>query len=337
MKRTLRYSTLVYLAMVGFIVGFATPLQAKAKAITLIFSTYLPPTYEFIHLPIVHFAERVEKETNGRVKIKIFHSAQLFKGKEEFAALERGDIDMSNLTDVYHQGIVPDIGISGMPFIWKDASSLQKTIQAGLWDQGIKDKLQEHNMVVLGVAPFGGTQFYSKGFSVHSPKDVQGKKWGVSGSTESRAVRLMGGAPTTMSSGELYIALQRGVIDGTTRPLITGVGRKLWEVVDNLTITNMGYGCSILVINKKKWDSLPGDIQEIFKKAGMERDKEYNKRLNVFMKEGIKKYRDNGVEVYFPTDEELEEFKEVVSPIFDWWTSEVPNGKKYIEFSLKHR
>ena len=84
-------------------------------------------------------------------------------------------------------------------------------------------------------------------------------------------MELMGGSPTTMSSGELYMALQRGTINGTTRPMITGLGRKLYEVVDNLTITNMAYFTCVLAINKEKWESLPKDIQDIMIAAGKQR------------------------------------------------------------------
>ena len=59
------------------------------------------------------------------------------------------------------------------------------------------------------MAAGGPYQIYSKNFKVTVPADMEGKKWGVSGSTASKAMELLGGSPTTMSSGELYLALQR--------------------------------------------------------------------------------------------------------------------------------
>jgi TRAP-type C4-dicarboxylate transport system substrate-binding protein len=78
---------------------------------------------------------------------------------------------------------------------------MQKSLDAGLWKLGINDKFLAHNVVVLGTAAGGPYQIYAKGFAVHAPKDIAGKKWGVSGSTASKAIELMGGSPTTMSSG----------------------------------------------------------------------------------------------------------------------------------------
>ncbi len=139
-----------------------------------------------------------------------------------------------------------------------------------------------------------------------------------------------------MSSGELYLALQRGTIDGCTRPLITGLGRKLYEVVEHLSVTNMAYFCSFLAINKKKWDSLPKDVQEIMKKAAKERDQEQLQRLKTFMKKAIELYKEKGVKVHVATQEELAKFKDKMSPVYDWWLTKVPGGKKYIEFAETH-
>ncbi|OPX36783.1 MAG: hypothetical protein B1H12_06360 [Desulfobacteraceae bacterium 4484_190.2] len=243
---------------------------------------------------------------------------------------------MTSPLDIYNTGIVPELGISNLPFMWGDPGSLQKTLDAGLWNIGINDKLLKHNMVVLGVAAGGPYQIYSKKFPVYIPKDMEGKKWGISGSTASKATELLGGTPTTMSSGELYLALQRGTIDGCTRPLITGLGRKLYEVVEHLSVTNMAYFCSFLAINKKKWDSLPKDVQEIMKKAAKERDQEQLQRLKTFMKKAIELYKEKGVKVHVATQEELAKFKEKMIPVYEWWIGKVPDGQKYIEFTKKH-
>ena len=324
------------LAISGLVASTACTVLAESKPIEIILSTYMPTSYGYIVTPLKHFAEAVEKESGGKVKFKFYHSGQLYKGKEEFAAVERGDIDMSAPLDIYQTGIVPELGISNLPFMWNNPASLQKTLDAGLWDLGVKDKLLKHNMIVLGVATGGPYQIYSKNFPVRLPKDLKGKKWAVSGSTASKAMELLGGTPTTMSSGELYMALQRGTIDGCTRPALTGLGRKLYEVIKNLSFTNMAYFCSFLTINKKKWDSLPGDVQGIMKKAAKKRDQEQLKRVTAFLKEAIALYRKKGVNVHISTSEELAKFKEKMLPVYEWWIKKVPDGQKYIEFAKEH-
>ncbi len=315
-----------------------TSLSALAgnKPVEIVFSTYMPTSYGYLVQPLKDFMAEVEKESAGRVQFKFFHSGQLYKGKQEFAALERGEIDMAAPNDLYLTGIIPETGISNLPFMWKTPASMQKSLDAGLWSLGINDKFLAHHVVVLGTAAGGPYQIYAKGFEVHGPADIKGRKWGVSGSTASKAVELMGGSPTTMSSGELYLALQRKTIDGTTRPLITGLGRKLYEVVDNISVTNMAYFTCMLAINKEKWDSLPPDIQQIMIKAGKNRDKKQLAMLQKFMADAIRQYKEKGVKVHMATPDELSAFKTAMVPVQKWWLNKVKDGKKYIDFIKTH-
>lgn len=324
------------LMIVAISVFFTGSVYAADKPIEIVFSTYMPTSYPYLIKPLEDFMAYVEKETGGKVKFKFFHSGQLYKGKEEFAAIERGEIDMCAPNDLYLTGIIPNTGISNLPFLWDTPASMQKSLDAGLWDLGINQKFEEHNVKVLGTAAGGPYQIYSKGFSVSSPEDIKGHKWGVSGSTASKAVELMEGGATTMGSGELYMALQRGTIDGTTRPLITGIGRKLYEVVDNLFVTNMAYFTCVLAINKEKWDSLPEDVQKVMIEAGKKRDQQQLTMLEAFMEEAVALYKEKKVNVHVATPEELALFKKAMIPVHEWWLTKVPDGQKYIDFVAKH-
>jgi len=326
----------IFLLITAALVCLGQSAFAQDKPIEIVFSTYMPTSYPYLVQPLQDFMATVEKETGGKVKFKFFHTGQLFKGKEEFPALERGEIDMAAPNDLYVTGIIPETGISNLPFMWETPASMQKSLDAGLWDLGIKKKFEDHNVVVIGMAAGGPYQIYAKGFKVFMPEDFKGHKWGVSGSTASKAVELMGGSPTTMGSGELYMALQRGTIDGTTRPLITGLGRKLYEVVDNLSVTNMDYFTCVLAINKEKWDSLSKDIQDVMLSAAKKRDQQQLQMLEAFMADAVKQYEEKGVNVHVSTPEELAAFRAKMVPVHEWWLGKVPDGKKYIDFVAEH-
>ncbi|MBE9541722.1 MAG: hypothetical protein IMF01_05335, partial [Proteobacteria bacterium] len=100
MKARLMSMIVVSFAIFGLVVTFTSPVQAKSKPIEIVLSTYMPTSYGYLVTPLKHFTEAVEKESGGRVKFKFYHSGQLYKGKEEFAALERGDIDMTSPLDI---------------------------------------------------------------------------------------------------------------------------------------------------------------------------------------------------------------------------------------------
>ena len=328
------------LKSVGAIVLAAGILPGTAVAkpeFKLTFSTYWPTTYGYLYNPIVNFANKVKERSNGRVEIEIFHSSQLFGGKEEFGALERGDIDLASPLDTYNTGLFPELGISSMPFLWPSPSSIQKTLDAGLFDLGINQAMAKRNVKVLNVAAGGPYQFYGKGFKVRKPSDLKGKKIAVSGTAASKAMELIGAAPTSMSSSDLYIALQRGTIDATARPLLTGIGRKLYEVLDNVTLVNMSYFTTFLAINTNSWNKLPADLQKIIQEAANERSADQLKILNQYLADAKPLFEKNGVDYYVAPESELVAFKKVVSPVYDWWKTQVPDAQKYIDFAQKNQ
>jgi TRAP-type C4-dicarboxylate transport system substrate-binding protein len=308
------------------------PVRAETEPITIVFSSFWPTSYEYLWIPTQNFAKKVEERSNGRVKFKLYHSAQLYDGKAEFGALERGDIDMASPTDLYHTKIIPELGITSLPFLYDSVESLQKILDAGLFDLGINQKLAEHNIIALSASAGDPFQFYSNDTATISPEQVKGKRWAVAGATHEQAIKLMGGEPVAMSSGKLYMSFQRGEIDGGARPLLTGQGRKLFEVVDYLTITDFAFFTSILVINKQKWESLPPDIQQIMRQAAKERSQETLQMVRDYINQSTSFFADKGVKVVVLKPEEKDRFRKAMAPVYEWWLNQVQDGQKYLDF-----
>ena len=307
------------------------------KPIELTLSTMFPLSYTYILNPTFAFCEKVEERTNGRVKFLIYHSAQLYGGKEEFAAVGRGDIDVGIPHDIYHTGEVPALGITSLPFLFESMEEAQRILDAGLKDM-VRPKVEEgNNCVLLGWTVFDPYQFYCKA-PVKTAEDVKGKVWAVSGTTHSKAIELLAGSPVMMSSGELYLALQMATIDGCTRPLITGRGRKLYEVAEYLTICGFSPWGDLLIVNKAKWDTFPSDIQQIMRQAGIEWQEEMFKEAAAYVDESIDILTKEGMTVHFLSPEELARFREGMAPVYDWWLKEeVPDGQQYLDFVEAHR
>lgn len=334
----MRMKSLTYFiaSILAVLIYFNTAGPAEAaQTYNLTYSTSFAPKYLYLMKPMEDFAKNVEKRTNGNIKIEIYPSAQLFKAKEEMMACARGDVDLVTPTDLYCTGIIPAMGISGLPFLFRDAVSMQKALHEGLWEFGVKQDLLKHNLVYLGVACAGGYQIYSKN-PVTRPDQFEGKIWGVSGSTASKICEILGGSPTTLSSTELYLALQRGLIDGCTRPFVTGVGRKLDEVIKNVTETNMYFCNTFLVINKDVWDDMPEEYRKVLKECAAERDAENLRMLVEYEKGVVNLFESKGVTVNNLTKDQFKVFQDMVQPVYDWWLEQVPNGRQYIEFARKY-
>ena len=171
MKNKQRVSSIIASSFGMLAVFSATQVQAQ-DTYELTFSTYLPPAYEYVWEPIEAFIEHVETASDGAVKINVFHSGQLFGAYDELPALSRGDIDITNMTGTYPSGTVEALTLFTMPFIFDDVNHMQRALQQGLLDLGMRQELENsHSTHVLGVAPWDPYEFYTKGFAIDSVED----------------------------------------------------------------------------------------------------------------------------------------------------------------------
>jgi len=159
--------------------GFATlafqmggRVWARPK-INITFSTMFPTSYYWV--PITQkFIKKVEERTNGEVKFAFYHSKQLFGGKEEVPALQRGDIDMCIPNANYHSGTIKGSDVGALPFLWKDVHDAWHCLKAGLWDQGLNQKWLKINIVILAQSPGGFYHFGTKKRAILKPADLKG-------------------------------------------------------------------------------------------------------------------------------------------------------------------
>lgn len=315
--------------------GLAAGAHAQ-DPIELTLSTYLPPSYEYAAKPVENFIKTVEQESNGRIKIKYFHSAQLFDGYGELQAVSRGDADIVNMTAVYPSGSVPALNIFTLPFMFQDTKHLRRAMEAGLLDLGVRQELADkHNAVILGAGPWDPYEFYSKRGPINNADDIKGKVWATTGAGDARAIQLLGGSPTGMPSSELYLAFDRGVIDATPRPLLTGMGRNLYEVSKYVSLATFGIDISLLTINRQKWESIPADLKEIILKAAKQRDEEQYQRVDAFVDNALAQYEKHGVKINRVSAAEIENMKQITAPAVQEWKAKVPNADRYLELIEK--
>ncbi|MBS3786125.1 MAG: TRAP transporter substrate-binding protein DctP [Gammaproteobacteria bacterium] len=315
----------------GLATGAATTATAQ-ETYQLTFSTYLPPAYEYFWDPVQHFVEEVEANSDGRIQIDVFHSAQLFDGFEELEAVSRGDVDFTAMTGTYPSGTIRPLSIFTLPFVFDDVDHMQRALNGGLLDLGITQEfMDDHGVKILGVAPWDPYEFYTKDQPLESVEDFAGLTWATTGSTDARAMQVLGGSPTGMGSGDLYLAFDRGVIDGTPRPLLTGIGRSLYEVIDHIALGTFSVDTSILSVNAETWDSLPADLQQVVADAAASRDQMQFELVADFIDESIGRYESLGVSVKALEPAVLDNLRAATQPVIEEWLEEVDNGSAYLD------
>jgi len=188
-------------------------------------------------------------------------------------------------------------------------------------------------MVALGVEMLDFKQMTAN-FPIKGPDALKGKKMRVMPAPILiETYKAFGANPTPIEYGELYNALQQKVVDGQENALQTYVMLKFWEVQKYVTMTNHSPFLYVTVANKKWFEGLPADIQQNVRDAALYASKYEWDDVKKNAESWMETIKQNGMEVYYPTEEEIAAFKEAAKPVIDFVAGRV--GKDVVDEYLK--
>src|SRR5258708_2410681 len=213
------------------------------------------------------FKELAETSTAGTVKVEAYPNSQLSKDKEELEALQLGAVQMLAPSNSKFGPIgVKEFEVFDLPYILPDLPTLRKVTDGPLGAKLLK---------LLEPKGMTGLAYWDNGFKemtankkLVTPADYKGVKFRIQSSKVLEAqFRALGSIPQVMAFGEVYQALQTGVVDGQENTWSNIYTQKMHEVQKYATVTNHGYIGYVVVTNKKFWDGLPADIRAQLEKA----------------------------------------------------------------------
>jgi C4-dicarboxylate-binding protein DctP len=261
------------------------------------------------------FAKKAAELTKGKAKVEVYANSALYKDKEELEALQLGAVQMlaPSLAKFGPLG-VKEFEAFDFPYIFDDTADLHKVTQGPI-GASLLAKLEPKG--IKGLAYWdNGFKSFSANTPIKTPADLKGKKMRIQSSKViEEQMRSLGSLPQVIGFGEVYQALQTGVVDGTENPLSNLYTQKMHEVQKHLTLTNHGYLGYAVITNKKFWDGLPADVRGQLEQAMKEATVYANKiaqEENDLALEGVKK--SGKTTVYAPTKEEKLAFKKAMAP-----------------------
>ncbi len=262
------------------------------------------------------FAKRAAELTKGKAKVEVYANSALYKDKEEMEALQLGAVQMlaPSLAKFGPLG-VKEFEAFDFPYIFDDTADLHKVTQ-GPVGASLLAKLEPKG--IKGLAYWdNGFKSFSANTPIKAPADLKGKKMRIQSSKViEEQIRALGGLPQVIAFGEVYQALQTGVVDGTENPISNLYSQKMHEVQKHLTLTNHGYLGYAVIVNKKFWEGLPADVRGQLEAAMKEATAYANKiaqEENDTALEGVKK--SGKTAVYVPTKDERMAFKKAMAPV----------------------
>ena len=283
------------------------------------------------------FEKEVEARTKGAIDVEIYDSAQLYKDKEVPAAVGSGSIEAGVASLTRYVGDAPVVDVFYMPFLLNSEEKVRAAVAEGsVVRTTIESEVAKTGGQILYWQAYGGAVLLSKGGPIRTPADMKGKKARVFGKTLGDFVTAAGGAPTLISGSEQYLAYQRGTVDvGMTG--VSGVkSRKLWEVMDTITVTNHADIEFVVVVNTKWWNSLSNETQGHIRAAANVAQESVRDAMTQIEADAYAAAKANGMKVVELSDKELEAWKAVSKPVYDSYLKATGDlGKKILDAASK--
>jgi C4-dicarboxylate-binding protein DctP len=298
------------------VIVFALPGAAMAQSPIIIkFSHVVSPDAPKGKAAMV-FKDLAEKYTNGKVKVEVYPNSSLYKDKEELEALQLGSVQIlaPSISKFGPLG-VKEFDIFDLPFLMSDDTHARQMYASPMMGE-LNKKLEAKDVKPLAYWD-NGTHVYTCNKPLIVPDDFKGLKMRIQGSKVLDAVaRDLGAIPQIMAFGELYQALQTGVVDGEDNVPSNIWTQKFYEVQKYLTVSNHGRLTYALITNKKFWDDLPPDVREGLDRAVKESTDFFNTTAANDNADALEKIRATGkIQVHDLTPDEKKAWIAKLMPI----------------------
>lgn len=275
---------IVFIVLCMFL--FSCKKESNAKSIKLAHSLSVNHP---VHEAMVFLAEKVAENSKGKLIIDIYPSSQLGSERQCLELLQIGSLGMTKVSSAVMENFSPQLKIFGYPYLFKDNAH-----RFGVYDGEIGQKLlidgEKYWLRGLTYFDAGNRSFYTKTKAINQPEDLQGMKIRVMQSpTAIEMVQNFGGSPTPISWGELYTALQQGVVDGAENNLPSFYASKHYEVCKYFSIDEHSSVPDILVIGTVAWNNLSEEekkwLTDAVKEATVYQRKLWKKAENIALVE----------------------------------------------------
>jgi C4-dicarboxylate-binding protein DctP len=278
----------------------------------------------------VLFKQLAEKYTSGKVTVEVYPNSSLYKDKEELEALQLGSVQLlAPAISKFGPLGVREFDVFDLPFLMSDDARAHQMFASPMMDDFNK-KLESKGVKPLAYLDVGA-HVYTANKALIMPDDFQGMKMRIQGGkVQDASARALGAIPQIIGFGELYQALQTGVVDGEDNVPSNIWTQKFYDVQKFLTVSHHQRLTYSLITNTKFWDGLPADVRPGLDRAVKETTDYFNataSKDNAAAMEGIK--ATGKVDIHVLTDAEKKAWIAKLMPVHQEMQSRF--GKDFIE------
>jgi tripartite ATP-independent transporter DctP family solute receptor len=264
-----------------------------------------------VHKAMVLMGERLAHYSDGSMQIEIYSGGQLGNERELVELLQIGSLAMTKVSASSVESFVPQMRVFSVPYIFNDNAHLWQVLN-GKAGTELLMALQPARLHGLGYYDAGSRSFYSTNTEIHTPADLRGKKFRVLASqTAVRMVEELGGAATPVDWGELYTALQQGVVDGAENNPPSFYLSRHYELSKYYILDEHTAVPDVLIMSLPVWQDLTPQQQQWLQRAANDSIVYQREAWQLSSDEALAAVEAAGVKVIYP---DKQPFRDAVAP-----------------------
>lgn len=295
--------------------------EADKPSYTFRLADNQPPDYPTV-VGDKKFAELVEERTDGRIKIEVYPSAQLGDEKSVLEQIQLGAIEFTRINSSPLAEFNNQFTALGLPYVFESEEHLWNFLNGEMGTK-LLDGLEQSKMKGLAYYDSGSRSFYSTK-PLKDVEDLKGQKIRVQQSKINiDFMAALGASATPMPYGEVFSALQTGIIDGAENNLPSLDSSNHYQEAKHMILDHHQRIPEVLLISKVAWDKLSEEDQKIIKQAALDSVETQRAEWDKWEERSEKKLKDAGVT--FTEVEDLTPWKDAVTSMVDEY------GKEYKE------
>jgi tripartite ATP-independent transporter DctP family solute receptor len=306
-----------YAFVLGAALAQALVSSASAQTMTLKAADIHPDGYPTVEA-VIYMGKLVDERTKGRIKVQEFNNAVLGGEKDTIEQTQFGVIDFNRVSTAQFNNVVTETSVYGLPFLFRSTEHMHNVVDGPI-GQEILDAFEAKGLIALCYYDSGARNFYTKK-PITKLADMKGMKIRVQQSDMwVSMMQAFGANPTPMAFGEVYSAIQTGVVDGAENNWPSYESSRHFEVAKYYTLTEHSLQPEVLVMSKKTYDKLSADDQKIVKQAAKESVTKMRELWQAREKASEAKVRAGGAIV---NSVDKAEFVAAMKPVYDKYVTD---------------
>jgi tripartite ATP-independent transporter DctP family solute receptor len=300
-------------AIGALLLSVAMTGATMACEVTLRSSDTHPDGYPTVEA-VKYIGKVIQEKTNGRLCLQVYFNSQLGEEKDSIEQTQLGVIDMDRVSLGPFNDIIPETQVPSLPYMFRSDEHMHHVMDGPI-GQEILDAFASHDLIGLAFYDGGSRSFYNSKHPVNSIADMKGLKIRVMQSDIFVSmVQALGANAVPMPYGEVYSAIQTGVIDGAENNWPSYDTSGHYQVAKYFTLDQHLIVPEVLVMSKKSWEKLSPDDQALIRQAAKDSVPEMRKLWYAQEKVSEDKIRANGNEIV--TNIDKTPFIEAMKPVW---------------------